>query len=420
VYEAGLWRGSVYLAMEYVQGVDLQQWLAAAPSAWREVAGGAAPGRREGCWRRTAVGLVHRDFKPSNVLVGDDGRVAGRRLRARRGGRGGHRGARGLVAVGPRRCSSTIAGAGALVGTPRTWPRAAPPRGGDRAQRSVRVSASPCTRRCTARSRSPRTRFAGLAGRRSSATPAAPPAHSPVPAWIHPLLLRGLAKDPARRFPSLAELLAELARDPEAERARRRRLALQLLATAALTVLVIVGGVIRLYARWSATPPSAAPTRASRQAARAARPPAPADDPAEADRLLAAFVDYPDNRGTAAVSRAYRERAAELSDPAAAVDAFAGAYLTATDEADEIAALRGLVPRLLAAGRHLEAGEPSSPSTAAPPSSPPTPSSPSPAAPPPSAAATSRPPAALDALAADDPTSVRTDMSSRTCPMRQS
>ncbi len=29
VYEAGVWQRSVYVAMEYVQGVDLQAWLAA-------------------------------------------------------------------------------------------------------------------------------------------------------------------------------------------------------------------------------------------------------------------------------------------------------------------------------------------------------------------------------------------------------
>ncbi|HEY0136552.1 MAG TPA: FG-GAP-like repeat-containing protein, partial [Nannocystis sp.] len=176
-----------------------------------------------------------------------------------------------------------------------------------------------------------------------------------VPAWIGPLLLRGLAKDPARRFPSLAELVVELARDPEAERARRRRLALQLLATAAMTVLMIVGG-IRLY---GVLVERAAERRADARLEQLHEQWASAraqGDTAKADRLLAAFVEFPDNRGTAAVSRAYREYAAELTDPAAAVDAFAGAYLTATDRDDEISALRGLIPRLVAAGRHLEAG----------------------------------------------------------------
>ena len=81
------------------------------------------------------------------------------------------------------------------------------------------------------------------------------------------------------------------------------------------------------------------------------------NSPGEAERLLVAFAAYPDNRGTTAVSRAHRDHAAELADPAAAIDAYSSAFLTATTQADEIAALRGLIPRLVAAGRHLEAGE---------------------------------------------------------------
>jgi len=350
VYEAGMWRGSVYIAMEYVQGVDLEGWLAAAPRPWREVLG-VLRQAGEGLLAAHRSGLVHRDFKPSNVLVGDDGRarVADFGLAA---GRAGANHAEDSLAA-PTLLTSTIAGHGALVGTPAYM---AP----EQVRREEATALSDQFGYCVTLYEAlygarpfVAIDFAGLAVAIERAEPPPPPMNSPVPAWIHPVLLRGLAKAPARRFPSLAELLTELARDPEAERARRRRLALQLLATATLTVLAIVGG-IRLY---GVLVHHAAEGRADARLGQLREQLAGARaDPAEAERLLRAFVDYPDNRGTAAVSRAYRERAAELVDPAVAVDAFAGAYLTATDEADEIAALRGLVPRLIAAGRHLEAG----------------------------------------------------------------
>ena len=77
VYDVGTHGEQVFLAMEYVAGRDLGAWLAEAPEGsrpWRAVlerfvqaAEGLAAAHREG--------MVHRDFKPANVLVGDDGRV---------------------------------------------------------------------------------------------------------------------------------------------------------------------------------------------------------------------------------------------------------------------------------------------------------------------------------------------------------
>lgn len=74
VYDAGAVDDRVFLAMELVQGTDLHHWLRARPRAWREVVDVfLAAGR--GLAAAHAVGLVHRDFKPQNVLVGDDGEV---------------------------------------------------------------------------------------------------------------------------------------------------------------------------------------------------------------------------------------------------------------------------------------------------------------------------------------------------------
>jgi len=74
VYEAGEHDGQVYLAMEFVEGRTLRQWCEAERRSVRELLDKFLQAG-EGLAAAHAAGLVHRDFKPDNVIVGDDGRV---------------------------------------------------------------------------------------------------------------------------------------------------------------------------------------------------------------------------------------------------------------------------------------------------------------------------------------------------------
>ncbi|MEM6995203.1 MAG: serine/threonine-protein kinase, partial [Myxococcota bacterium] len=74
VHHVGTMEDQVYLVMEYVGGGTLGEWARAEPRPWRKIVGQLAAAAR-GLAAAHDHGLVHRDFKPENVLVGEDGRV---------------------------------------------------------------------------------------------------------------------------------------------------------------------------------------------------------------------------------------------------------------------------------------------------------------------------------------------------------
>ncbi|RMH43312.1 MAG: protein kinase [Deltaproteobacteria bacterium] len=228
VYDVGTVGDRVFVAMELVRGGTLEQWLRAEPRSWREICDAFAQAGR-GLAAAHRAGLIHRDFKPHNVLVDTDGRFRVTDFGLARPATAPEPAA----APGARRASPvdvTLTATGALSGTPAYM---AP-------EQHAGEPLDPRTDQfsfCAALYRAlfgvlpfegdtvPAIAEAVTAGRIRP-----PPRGARVPRWLARAVLRGLRRDPSERFASMDELLAVL------DRHRRPRLRRWAPAIAAATV----------------------------------------------------------------------------------------------------------------------------------------------------------------------------------------
>jgi serine/threonine protein kinase len=74
VYDAGTFQDQVFVAMEFVDGHTLRYWTQAEARPWPEVLKVFGDAGR-GLAAAHEKGIIHRDFKPDNVMIGADGHV---------------------------------------------------------------------------------------------------------------------------------------------------------------------------------------------------------------------------------------------------------------------------------------------------------------------------------------------------------
>jgi serine/threonine-protein kinase len=235
VYDIGETEGQAYLTMELIDGVTVSAWLKEKPRHCRDILECFLQAGR-GLAAAHAVGIIHRDFKPDNVLIGRDGRV-------RVGDFGlAHRSAPSLGQVAtasPAALAATVSARGTLAGTP-VYMAPDQLRGAAADERSDQFSfcvalfealygARPFEGRTMAEL------LESMLGERLRP----PPAGSSVPRSIRMMLSRGLRAKPEARYPSMQALLSGLEARSSARRGRWAAAAIAVLSVAVGTAAFV-------------------------------------------------------------------------------------------------------------------------------------------------------------------------------------
>jgi tetratricopeptide (TPR) repeat protein len=234
VHDVGEHEGLVFVAMEFVEGRTLAAWLEQGSHPWTEVLEVMTQAGR-GLAAAHARDLVHRDFKPDNVMLGNDGRVRVMDFGLVRAADGTSTEDSVHDVSRPRMPALSLmltVGEG-MVGTPAyaSPEQLAGGRGGaagDQFSFCVTLWEALHGRRPFVAETLPE-----LAAKILGGEIAEPPPEARVPSWLRRIVERGLAVDPAMRWASMDALLAALVRGRARARARRGLAAVGLVAAIA-------------------------------------------------------------------------------------------------------------------------------------------------------------------------------------------
>ncbi|RYZ40346.1 MAG: tetratricopeptide repeat protein [Myxococcaceae bacterium] len=204
VHDVGTFGSVVFIAMELVEGGTLRQHLKAAPRPWRDVVRLYVQAGR-GLAAAHAAGVVHRDFKPDNVLVDKEGRAR-------------------VTDFGLARVEAGTATPAPSAKVPRIGPGTGDPVSSSPPNAATAVAGTPgyiapeVLAGAVSDARSDQYAFCvslyeGLHGQKPpSPEQGGPTNRGALPRAVHALLVRGLSEDPGARHPSMPALLDALER----------------------------------------------------------------------------------------------------------------------------------------------------------------------------------------------------------------
>ncbi|MDC0666226.1 serine/threonine-protein kinase [Nannocystis radixulma] len=225
VYDTGVVgegeEAEVFIAMEFVDGVTLRTWLHQRPRPLPEIVEVFVAAAR-GLAAAHRVDLVHRDFKPDNVMVGGDGRVRVMDFGLARAGAGSP--SREPSLPGNLRASATdvrLTRAGTRLGTPaymapEQWQDDEVDARTDQFALCVALWEAVHAERPFRGESVHELMFAVTEG----PLPRPPQGRRRASAWLGRVLERGLSRSPSRRFPTMDALLVELERGLARQRRR--------------------------------------------------------------------------------------------------------------------------------------------------------------------------------------------------------